>query len=328
MNAKISILTIALSSVFLVGAHAAEVTDAMKKEVVATYASIAGHVYADAQKSAEEMEKAIAAYIATPTAETQIAAKNAWLATRLPYAQSEVISVSDEGAEKLGESFKAIELILWGEDKNIEGPGARTSEEFMKAKDTEGPELETAAKAITTAMTESAAAWKEGVEDNRRAKLVAGPANDALAGILKNIDKLASAELAKKRIGKAFETSEQKYESAEYSDTTHLDLIYGASGIANVIAGAYVGVDKKAKVEGAGLLKLAEMADAAHAEKLKLVINRVMLAVTDFRPPFDRALMAPEDSPAREAITEIVDALEALAEESKALSAKLGLDAG
>ncbi|MGI9245029.1 MAG: hypothetical protein ACR2RV_29770, partial [Verrucomicrobiales bacterium] len=109
---------------------------------------------------------------------------------------------------------------------------------------------------------------------------------------------------------------------------THLDLIYSCSGIANVVAGAYVGGDKEAKVQGAGLLKLASAVGAEQGEALKLATNRVMLGVTSFRPPFDRALLAPDDSPAREAIKEIIDALDELSTATGQLAERLGIELG
>ena len=50
------------------------------------------------------------------------------------------------------------------------------------------------------------------------------------------------------------------------------------------------------------------------------------IAVTSFRPPFDRALLAPDDSPAREAIKEIMDALDELTTATGELAKGLGIE--
>ncbi|WP_159710067.1 imelysin family protein [Geminicoccus flavidas] len=58
-------------------------------DVVSTYADIAEAMYADALASAEELQAAVSAFLAEPSAETQAAAKEAWVAARAPYQQTE-----------------------------------------------------------------------------------------------------------------------------------------------------------------------------------------------------------------------------------------------
>ena len=59
-------------------------------EVVTHYADIAAAKYADSLTTAQALQTAVAALIATPSDETLSAAKTAWLATRPPYQQTEV----------------------------------------------------------------------------------------------------------------------------------------------------------------------------------------------------------------------------------------------
>ena len=59
-------------------------------EVVTTYADIAEAKYADSLTAARALDAAVAALIAAPSAETLQAARNAWLAARVPYQQTEV----------------------------------------------------------------------------------------------------------------------------------------------------------------------------------------------------------------------------------------------
>ena len=331
MNTNKFLLSLAISCFsFVASTVAQEAGGNLKKEVIANYAAIAGNATADALLKAEELKKAVAEYAATPSQESQSKAKDAWLAARMPYLQAEVFRMSDADAGALDGApagdgkpggFHTIEFILWGKDESETGPGKRDFVAFAKAKD--GGQLVASADLIVAASAERAAAWKDGVADNARAKLLALPEDQALAVILGNLRKLASNELAQERVGKPFKSRDQKDETSQFSDLTHLDLIYTCSGMANVVAGAYVGLDRKPKVQGSGLLKLAESAGEARGKALKLAINRVMFAVTDFRPPFDRALAAPDDSPAREAIQEMLDALGELSAEVEALAKAL-----
>ncbi|WP_413699692.1 imelysin family protein [Psychromonas sp. KJ10-10] len=60
------------------------------KDVVNHYADIALAVYQDAGTTAKELDTAIKTLIASPSKATLEQAKKAWLATRVPYQQSEV----------------------------------------------------------------------------------------------------------------------------------------------------------------------------------------------------------------------------------------------
>jgi putative iron-regulated protein len=57
--------------------------------VIATYADIAAAAYEDAWLTAKDVQAAVAAFLAAPGAATQQAAKDAWLAARVPYQQTE-----------------------------------------------------------------------------------------------------------------------------------------------------------------------------------------------------------------------------------------------
>jgi hypothetical protein len=60
--------------------------------VVKHYADIAHAVFSDAHSAALKLQEAVDALLANPTEETLQAAKAAWIAARVPYMQSEVVS--------------------------------------------------------------------------------------------------------------------------------------------------------------------------------------------------------------------------------------------
>lgn len=78
-------LALSLSVSVPVMANAGVTADA----VVKTYADIALAKYEDSLETAKTLDKAIEELLASPSAETQQAAKNAWLAARVPYQQTE-----------------------------------------------------------------------------------------------------------------------------------------------------------------------------------------------------------------------------------------------
>ncbi|MBE9635669.1 imelysin family protein [Salipiger mangrovisoli] len=71
-----------------IAAPALAATD--KAAVIETYANIAQAGYEDSLSTAKALQEAVAALVATPSAETLAAAREAWLAARNPYQQTEV----------------------------------------------------------------------------------------------------------------------------------------------------------------------------------------------------------------------------------------------
>ena len=63
--------------------------DTDPKAVIKTYSDIALAKYEDSLTTAQALDKAVDAFLANPSAETQTAAKDAWKAARIPYQQTE-----------------------------------------------------------------------------------------------------------------------------------------------------------------------------------------------------------------------------------------------
>ena len=77
-----------VAAAFAVGGPAAGSTD--KMAIVDTYADIAEAGYEDSLNTARQLKEAIDQLIASPSAENMQAAREAWLAARVPYQQTEV----------------------------------------------------------------------------------------------------------------------------------------------------------------------------------------------------------------------------------------------
>lgn len=70
--------------------QAADAQAITREQVISHYADIAHGTFADAHSTAQALQAAVNAFIAAPSVQTQQAAKDAWLAARIPYMQSEV----------------------------------------------------------------------------------------------------------------------------------------------------------------------------------------------------------------------------------------------
>jgi len=82
-----TILTLATGGMIAFAALPADAAD--PKAVLETYSDIALATYEDSLTTAKALESAIDALVAKPSAETLEGARNAWLAARVPYQQSE-----------------------------------------------------------------------------------------------------------------------------------------------------------------------------------------------------------------------------------------------
>ncbi len=81
-------VALALLSSF-VGSGAAVAAEPKVKDIVTTYSNIAEATFGDSLKTAEALKTKIDAFIKAPSAETLKAARLSWIASRVPYQQSE-----------------------------------------------------------------------------------------------------------------------------------------------------------------------------------------------------------------------------------------------
>lgn len=82
--------SISLALALAVSALAPAMAEITAKSVIDTYADIAEAKYQDSLTAARSLGSAVDVFLATPSEQTQDAAKRAWLAARVPYQQSEV----------------------------------------------------------------------------------------------------------------------------------------------------------------------------------------------------------------------------------------------
>jgi len=71
-------------------AQAGEVDEAAARAVISNYADIAAATFGDALDTAKKLQAAVNAFLENPGLDTQQAAKEAWIAARVPYMQAEV----------------------------------------------------------------------------------------------------------------------------------------------------------------------------------------------------------------------------------------------
>ena len=251
-----------------------------------------------------------------------------------PVLTPELISTLNEkeGKKNISTGFHAIEFLLWGQDRNPNGPGNRSWQDYATggAKNFERRRqyLRIATDLLVEQLETVASAWAEGSSTNYRSQFQSMDPDVALANILKGLGALSGPELAGERMTVPYETKEQEDEHSCFSDNTRDDLVYDAVGIQNVYLGRYVDLIGR-KVEGRGVHDLLTRLEPKLATKLAEQIETTVKSIRAIPQPFDQAILGPNTAPGRIAIKKGTTSAQAqsdlIAKAAKALSIKLNI---
>lgn len=224
-----------------------------------------------------------------------------------PTIDAALISALNEagGETNIATGYHAIEFLLWGQDLDAEGPGARPHTDFDTSgtgtaanQDRRGIYLQVATELLADDLQGLVEAWSPDVADNYRAEFLAAPPEEIVRRILLGMGSLSGAELAGERIEVALDTQEQEDEHSCFSDNTHRDIVADTIGIQNAYEGRY------GEVDGEGVYELVAARDPALADRLRAEIQASVDAAEAIPAPFDRAIVEH-----REAVEAVVDAL-------------------
>lgn len=216
-----------------------------------------------------------------------------------------------DGEENISTGWHAIEFMLWGQDLNDNGPGARPFTDFIDGKAPNADRRRQYLQVVTELLLEDlqsvADQWKPGVKDNFRAEFEKG-GEASLRKIFVGLGSLSRGELAGERLEVAMASRDQEDEHSCFSDNTHRDAVANAQGIQNVWLGSYKRLDGS-ELKGPGLRDWVAAHDKAVAEKTTLQIAKSVAAANAIPAPFDQAIQGARDSTARAKIQATIDAL-------------------
>jgi putative iron-regulated protein len=240
-----------------------------------------------------------------------------------------IVSLNEKHGEKnITAGFHAIEFLLWGQDLDDDGPGRRSHLDYVDGHGRHASRrrdyLRAAVRLLVQHLEGLVAAWAPDDPANYRARFLAMPPADAIAGILKGIGILSGAELAGERLTVPYETKEQEDEHSCFSDNTHRDILFDALGIQNVVMGRYVRSDGTT-VEGRSLRDLVAHVDPALADRLETHVAGSVAAARAIPAPFDRAIAGVDAAPGRVAVKRLIAALRAQADSMAQAGAALGV---
>ena len=350
------------------------------ESVARTYASVLYANYSDALAGAQAVQAAVDAFVAAPTAATLQAAKDAWLAARPAYLQTEMsrfydgpIDNAEDGPEglinawPLDESYidyvegnpdagivnmtelhptidaellvelnegedettistgwHAVEFLLWGQDRDPNGPGARPHTDYLTDgsgtaanQARRGDYVRAAAARLVADVASVRDEWAPNVPGNYRAEFLSVDPDEALRRLLTGMGTLSGGELTGERLAVAFDTRDQEDEHSCFADNTHVDHRNDQIGIQNGFLGRY------GSVAGPGVYDLVRTVDPALADAARDALAAARAAIFAIPVPFDQAILGADSDPGRQAIAAAITALNAqtdkIAESAEAL---------
>ena len=220
-----------------------------------------------------------------------------------------LVSLNEVGGEEnVSTGWHAIEFLLWGQDLNTGGPGARPVEDYTTNAnaDRRATYLTVASDVLVGHLQDMVNAWAPGVGGNYRAQFVSQDADDALQKIITGIGELSRGELAGERMTVAFEERSQEDEHSCFSDNTTADIIANARGIQMVYLGDFGGVS------GPGIKDLIAAEDEDLAAQLESEIANSVNLANAIPDPFDQHLLegVSDQTMGRQAVLTTITSLE------------------
>jgi putative iron-regulated protein len=241
-----------------------------------------------------------------------------------------------EGETSVSTGFHAIEFLLWGQDRDAEGPGNRPHTDYVvgaaptKVSTQASKEARRRAQYLVSAtgllvrhLDLVAGDWAEGEPDNYRQTFLSLPPQEALGLALKGMGTLSGPELSGERLTVAYETKDHENEHSCFSDNTRVDLEQDAIGIQNLCVGKYRRTSG-GDLERPGLCSLVASVDPSLGSVLTAAVAKSVAATAAIPAPFDRAILGADASPGRVAIKRAITALDAQTNALTKAAAALG----
>jgi putative iron-regulated protein len=222
-----------------------------------------------------------------------------------PAIDTELLIELNEGESEttISSGYHAIEFLLWGQDLDDDGPGARPYTDYLtdgsgtaSNQARRGEYLKAAAELLVSDLTAVREAWAPDTAGNYRAEFLAENPDEALRRLLTGMGTLSGGELTGERLSVAFDTKDQEDEHSCFADNTHVDHRNDEIGIEN----AYLGRHGSRRCGGIYDLVLAE--DPTVAEETRDAFVAARTAIYGIPVPFDRAIQGVDSSPGRVAI--------------------------
>lgn len=226
----------------------------------------------------------------------------------------ELMSLNEQGGEQnIATGYHAVEFLLWGQDLDETGPGARPFTDYVTGDEASAPNAARRAEYVTTVsglisehLAEVAAAWAPGKKNYRRDFEEADPAQ-SLGRVLTGLIELTATETGGERLQTALDSGDQEDEHSCFSDNTHRDMVQDIQGMKNVWVGSYQPLSGK-KISGTGVRDVVEIVHAELASDVDAQIEKCLEIAQSLEPPFDQEIN-PSNEAGRKRVQNLIKAL-------------------
>ncbi|MCB9011075.1 MAG: hypothetical protein H6531_04495 [Actinobacteria bacterium] len=231
------------------------------------------------------------------------------------------------GETNVSTGWHAIEFLLWGQDLDPDGPGARPFTDYTTRANADRRKryLASASDLLIADLSELADAWAPDMADNYRVEFTSQPEGEALRKMLLALGELSRGELSGERMNVAYADRSEEDEHSCFSDNTVNDFIANAEGIRMVYTGDYPGTD------GPGIGDLVGGSDPDLDTAIRTALDTSVQNAEAIPAPFDRLVQegVPDSDPGRRqvlrTIVSLEDQAELLADAGTALDVKVVL---
>jgi putative iron-regulated protein len=234
--------------------------------------------------------------------------------------QAEILKadqVADESDVTTG--WHAIEFLLWGQDFDSKGPGARPASDFLAGdpyRNRRRDYLRILSDMLVEDLEQQAFAWNREQPESYARWLSEQPAIEVLGRGIHGAASLAAIEIYGQRLTAPLDSGSQEDEHSCFSDNTLADLRSNLEGIDYFVSATYG--DESL---GSSLLELLRWKDPGLAKRLEAALSRASSDLAAVPEPFDQVLASDPNTRARalaeaaaESVRHVAVALKAAAE--------------
>lgn len=228
--------------------------------------------------------------------------------------ETTIVTANEFGSEvNISSGYHAIEFLLWGQDLDANGPGARSYTDYLTSGGTNanqarrGQYLKALADILVSALQQVRNAWDPAGTANYRQTFLNMNSTTALRKMFNSLRVLSGDELAGERIYVAYQHMDQEDEHSCFSDNTHRDIFLNALAVTNLYKGTYTRMDGTV-VSGYSMADLVNTVDPTKNGELLARFQTTETLIGLMYIPFDQAIIL---TPERPKVLDVVTSLQA-----------------
>jgi putative iron-regulated protein len=246
---------------------------------------------------------------------------------KYPTITTQVLTETNEagGEKNISTGWHAVEFLLWGQDNNPSGPGARPVTDYTSATNAarRADYLRLTTDLLIADLTSVRDQWAPGTGAYRK-KFVANP-KQAITNVLRGMGALSVGELAGERMSVPYETKDQEDEHSCFSDNTNADVVGDLVGIRRVYL-----ADHPAVQGGTSVSSLVAKVNPQLDTKLRGQLDQSLALARAFPMPFEQLIQGADSAPGRVAMKNTINAIQdqgdTIAQVAKQFQVKITLE--